>query len=127
MIDTSGGCTNEVFSCTLVWNDPPALPGCTTCLIHNLDLYVQKNDDESYYYPNGLTYPDTINPTERVRISEVKHGDKFTLFVTSEYLVEFQQNYSIVASGCFGGTGNLIDMDDTAYVVEEEDDDSSSG
>ena len=107
----SGGCTITTFSVTLVWTDPPGLSGCATCLINDLDLFVIKNGDESItYYPNGLTTKDSKNNAERVRIIDMYDGDVLEISVTAHTVFNVQ-NFSLVASGCFGGSGNDVGGD----------------
>jgi len=113
VIDTSGGCTNPTFSATLVWTDRPALPGCLQCLINNLDLSLVRNKDQSsqVFYPNGRSEPDTLNNAERIRLSNVKHNDTITMYVSAANLMTPTQQFSIVASGCMmGAQGNTINM-----------------
>jgi len=117
-INMTGGCNNVIFSATIVWSDPaPAQAYCNECGINDLDLIVIKNDDPNYYYPNGYTMPDRKNNAERVRIINVHNGDVLTMNITGHTVFD-SQNFSLVVSGCFGGTGNDIDMSETVYQSE---------
>lgn len=75
-----------------------------------------------HYYPNGKNDGETDekNNIERVIIDNVKHDDTFDIVITAKTLIESQQLYAVVASGCFGGTGNTIDMSKTVYVEEDD-------
>merc|ERR1719469_39500 len=120
-IDTSGGCTSTKLSVTLTYTDPPGQSGCEHCLIHDLDLLVTPNGDSATkYYPNGNTQPDRSNNVERVIVDNVIHGASYDIVLSAYALIE-PQLYALVASGCFGGTGNSIDMSKTVYVQEEDD------
>ena len=79
-------------------------------------------DTDKHYYPNGNSYGETDdkNNIERVIIDNVKHDDTFDIIITAKTLIESQQLYSVVATGCFGGTGNTIDMSKTVYVEEDD-------
>lgn len=117
-IDTSGGCSNTIFSAMLVWSDPPpAQSYCNECNINDLDLTVMVNNGPDAYYPNGYTSPDRNNNAERVRIIDILDGDVLTMNVKG-HTVFHKQNFSLVVSGCFGGSGNDIDMGETVYQSE---------
>jgi len=117
-INMTGGCNNVIFSAMLVWSDPPpAQSYCNECNINDLDLIVIKNDDPHYYYPNGYTSPDRNNNAERVRIDNIYDGDVLTINITGHTVFDLQ-HFSLVVSGCFGGSGNDIDMSDTVYQSE---------
>jgi len=85
-------------------------------------MVVRKNgplDKDSEYYPNGYTsQPDRKNNAERVRILDVEDNERLEIKVTG-HAVFNQQNFSLVISGCFGGTGNDINMTESVYEVEE--------
>jgi len=106
-IDSSGGCINPKFSVTLVWLDLPGLPGCKKCLINDLDLSLQVGGKGITYFPNGLNTKDSKNNAERIIISQVQHGDSMKVFVKAADVDSFQ-NFSLVATGCFAGSGNQI-------------------
>lgn len=94
-------CCAEEVSVTLVWTDHPGTPGCTHCLVNDLDLMVTDSSGVKHY-PNGLTQRDSSNNVERIRIP-ADMGDEFTVTVTGANLIVNQQAYSLVATGCFGG------------------------
>ena len=90
--------------------DPPTLPGCRSCVLNDLDLYIKKNGtaDGKKYFPNGLDRRDDTNNAERIQIEDVANGDSFKISVNAYNLFTTQQKYAMVATGCFGGSGNLI-------------------
>ena len=106
-IDKSDGCQYENLSVTLVWIEPGSSPGCTQCVLNDLDLTVAIGGRT--YYPNqnnGRSGPDRQNNAERVIIKGVQHGDVATIMVTGYNLVTSYQRYALVATGCFGGVAN---------------------
>lgn len=60
------------------------------------------------YYPNNLGGPDRRNNAERVIIDDVQNGDVATITVNAHNLARFEQKYSLVATGCFGGVANQL-------------------
>jgi len=103
-IDKSDGCVSDNLSVTLVWMEPGSSPGCTKCVINDVDLSVELGGKT--YYPNNLSGPDRSNSAERVIIGGVKDGDNATIIVTGYNLNQKYQKYSLVATGCFGGVAN---------------------
>lgn len=91
--------TND-FSATLVWTDIAGTIGCQNCLLNNLDLSVQQDSFGNTTHPNGGLEPDTVNNSERVRISNVGPGESFTVRVYAANLATAEQKYSLVVSGC---------------------------
>ena len=93
------------FSVTLAWNDPPAIVGCTSCLVNDLDLVVENMSTSVKHYPNGRVTPDRINNVERVRISNDRnssgHSFRITVSATRLGLNYDIQKYSLAATGCF--------------------------
>lgn len=69
------------------------------------------------YYPNGLQKPDRRNNAERV-IVIVKNGDVATIKVEAYNLARFEQTYSVVATGCFGGVANQLYADGQCSAFE---------
>jgi len=113
-IDKSKGCESDLLSVTLVWMDVPGVVGCKRkCLVNNLDLTVRKNS--TVYYPNGLNEPDTINNVERVQIFDTKDKDIYTITVHAQNLDTKSQNFALVATGCFGGVKNTLDISRNVY------------
>ena len=73
---------------------------CDPCLVNRLHLTVVK--DGSTYYPNGLTHPDTINNSQRIRIP-TEPGGNLTVHVTaSKRNFAPSQKFALVVSGCIG-------------------------
>lgn len=105
-IDKSDGCAYDKLSVTLVWVEQGSQPGCTRCVLNDLDLTVDLN--EQTYYPNGLGRADRENSAERVIIEGVKDGDEAIITVTGYNLINAQQKFSLVATGCFGGVANQM-------------------
>lgn len=95
-------------------------PGCTQCLLNDLDLTVESGG--RLYYPNGRKGPDRINNAERVIIEGVRDGQNATITVTPYNLATKWQHYSLVATGCFGGVANQNFADEcSVYDCPEED------
>lgn len=119
-IDKSNGCTNEDLSVTLVWSEEASSPGCLNCLLHDLDLTVTYGGVD--YYPNcppgSACQPDRRNNAERVIINGVQNGDVATITVTAHNLARYEQQYSLVATGCFGGVANQLYANGECSVFE---------
>jgi len=124
------GCDVSDFSVTLVWNDPPASPGCKQCVLNDLDLYAKVAGKT--HYPNGLNSKDAINNSERIRMIP-KTNDYITVFVKAYDLDSRSQDYALVVSGCFeegheitddrdhGRTGDRRSGISEGNAMEEED------
>jgi hypothetical protein len=96
----STNCDATDFSVTVSWADPPAVDGCLSCSINDIDLTVYRQfGDYATYYGNGGTGKDSKNNVERVRISNVSNGS-YKVTVTASNLAISPQNYSIVMTGC---------------------------
>ena len=67
-IDTSKGCNSDL-QMTRAWYDAPGAVGCTNCVMNDLDLFVEEVHGSELFYPNGLSYRDTKNTVERIRVS----------------------------------------------------------
>ena len=108
VIDTiSLPCNTDEFRVTLVWTDPPALSGCTHCLINDLDLVVRNKESGLVYFPNGKSEPDADDNAEHVNVNDVRHGD---FFQTSAKNLAFDtQRHSLVVSGCVERATNKLD------------------
>lgn len=104
-IDKSNGCAYDRLAVTLVWTEPGSPPYCNNCVINDLDLLVEMSDGRTYY-PNGKQGPDRTNNAERVIVEGVEDGDKAYITVRAHNLVRSYQQYSLVATGCFGGVAN---------------------
>ena len=97
---------SELMLCKSVWSEEASSPGCLNCLLHDLDLTVAFRGVT--YYPNNLGKPDRRNNAERVIIDDVQNGDVATITVNAHNLARFEQKYSLVATGCFGGVANQL-------------------
>lgn len=103
-IDKANGCSSEVFFTTLVWMEPGSPAYCNRCMLNDLDLFVTKNGGDLKYYPNGRSTKDDVNTVERVSFEDgVSDGDNFTIHVVAENLITQDQQFALVATGCFGG------------------------
>ena len=123
-IDKSGGCTYDKLSVTLTWVEPGSSPGCTKCVLNDLDLTVELAG--TTYYPNNIGRADRNNNAERVIIEGVNDGDDAMITVNAyKYnLAGKSQYHSLVATGCFGDVSNqnfleecsVFDCDDSMAV-----------
>jgi hypothetical protein len=68
-IDRSNGCNSDL-RVTLAWYDAPGSVGCTSCVMNDLDLYIEEVNGVEKFYPNGLSSRDRKNTVERIRVSE---------------------------------------------------------
>lgn len=109
-IDKSGGCTYDKLSITLTWVEPGSSPGCTKCVLNDLDLTVELAG--TTYYPNNIGGADRNNNAERVIVEGVNDGDEATITVNAYNLAGRSQYYSLVATGCFGGVSNQIFLEE---------------
>lgn len=118
-IDKSRGCAANNLSVTLAWIEEGSPPGCTKCLLNDLDLYVTENGKDSIrYHPNGRSIKDHSNNVERVVIDGAKDGSSYTINIEAYNLNSLSQKYALVATGCFGGKSNTLG---TAQNVYQED------
>lgn len=101
-IDESNGCTREL-SATLSWYDPPGTPGCTRCLINDLDVSIKQSSGVTY--PNGRRNRDTVNTVERVQ-TEVTNGEEVRIIVDATNLSLYSQKYSLAITGCISSESN---------------------
>lgn len=105
------------FACSSsVWSEEASSPGCLNCVLHDLDLTVTHGGVT--YYPNNLGQPDRRNNAERVIINSVQSGDVATITVTAHNLARYEQQYSLVATGCFGGVANQLYANGECSVFE---------
>merc|ERR1711862_699066 len=112
-------CKNTIFTTTLVYNDIPSIiPGCNTkCLINDIDLFVIKNRDESItYHPNGLTNKDDINNVERIKIYNSQDGDLYTIYIKGDNIINENQKFALVATGCFDGIHTINSLNENVYI-----------
>ena len=98
---------------TLAWNDAPGANGATKALVNDLDLVVTDQNGKRYI-PNGLQTLETddINPLENVEVN-VPGAQKITVKVkgtsiTQPFAATGGQPYSLVVTGRFRKTGDLI-------------------
>jgi hypothetical protein len=113
---TPGKCLNKPykhdFSATLTWYDPAGASGCTKCLINDLDLIIHwisangKVNYESRVFPNGGTEEDDTNNVERVRF-KMTSTRRYRIRIHAANLATAQQNFSLIATGCFQVISNL--------------------
>jgi len=96
-IDTHSCDSDIEFSATLVWVEPASVPGCNACTLNDLDLRV--NRGWQTFYPNGLKKKDSINNTERVRMS-TKHQNTLVVSIVGHNIVTSLQKYVLVVTGC---------------------------
>ena len=118
-IDRSKGCQHKDLSVTLVWVEEAATPGCTLCVLNDIDLEVTRNSDSTVHYPNGRTGPDRVNNAERVVIQDVADKEDFTIQVRAHNLNVATQQFALVATGCFGGVPNTLDMQASVFAADE--------
>jgi len=110
-IDMSAGCDTNTFTATLVWTDIPGVPGCASCLINDLDLFVLKKSFT--FFSNGLDEKDDRNNVERIRIHDIQDGDELIIYVEASASMS-DQSYALVATGCFaGGTTRITSKSST--------------
>ena len=108
-IDKSRGCDANDLSVTLAWIEEGSPPGCTKCLLNDLDLYVtERGKDSKVYHPNGRSIKDHSNNVERVVIDGAEDGSSYTIYVEAYNLNSLSQKYALVATGCFGGRTNTL-------------------
>jgi subtilisin family serine protease len=69
-IDMSNGCSSDL-RVTLAWFDAPGSVGCTSCIMNDLDLYIEEVNGSDTFYPNGLSRRDKKNTVERIRVSSI--------------------------------------------------------
>ena len=68
-IDTSNGCDSDL-RVTLAWYDPPGAVGCMSCVVNDIDVYIEEiGGNSGRIYPNGLSQYDNKNTVERIRVS----------------------------------------------------------
>lgn len=99
-----------------VWVEEASSPGCLNCLLHDLDLLVTLGGTS--HYPNNLGKPDRQNNAERVVINGVQNEEVATITVTAHNLARYEQKYSLVATGCFGGVANQLYANGECSVFE---------
>eukprot|EP00588_Corethron_pennatum_P008165 CAMPEP_0194299142 /NCGR_PEP_ID=MMETSP0169-20130528/60561_1 /TAXON_ID=218684 /ORGANISM="Corethron pennatum, Strain L29A3" /LENGTH=812 /DNA_ID=CAMNT_0039049211 /DNA_START=126 /DNA_END=2561 /DNA_ORIENTATION=+ len=102
-----GRCPAPHFSVTLDYYDMASgSTSCRGCIVNRLNLTVVR--DGVTYYPNGLSWPDERNNSQRVRL-KFKAGDTMIVKVHRTNLFSSKQNFAVVVSGCFSiGSKNPI-------------------
>lgn len=119
-IDKSRGCDAKDLSVTLVWIEEGSPPGCTKCLLNDLDLYVTENGKSSIrYHPNGRSVKDHNNNVERVVIDGAKDGSSYTIYVEPYNLNSRLQKYALVATGCFGSETNTLGKAQNVFLQDD--------
>jgi len=102
-IDTSNCNSNNGLSVTLAWNDPESATGCVSCMLSNLNLVVQRQNDGTMWRGNDIWNQgvfDSTNNVERVRINSVNQNHTFIIRVVAVNLAFAQQRYSLAIAGC---------------------------
>ena len=95
-------CQSNELRATLVWSEPGSSLGCRRCLLNDLDLFViPVADPSTVYHPNGLDKRDSLNNAERVIVPDASAGETFKIFVEAHNLLEEEQTFSFVVTGCF--------------------------
>jgi len=118
-IDKSGGCEASL-SVTLTWMEPASSPGCTKCLLNDLDLsLVEAGREAVRFHPNGRSVKDHENNVERVVIDDVPDGSRFLIHVEAYNLNDISQAFALVATGCFGGVTSS-DLDTSQNVFSKD-------
>ena len=118
-IDKSRGCDAMDLSVTLTWIEEGSPPGCTKCLLNDLDLYVTENGKSSIrYHPNGRSIKDHSNNVERVVIDGAKDGSSYTIHVEAYNLNSLSQKYALVATGCFGGEPSTLGKAQNVFLQD---------
>jgi len=92
-------CSKNTFSVTITWMDEAGAPGCSACLVNDIDLRVRKNDNFNFF-PNGLKEADHTNNVERVRVP-VQNNDVLLIIVDGTNFKSEKMLYSLAATGCF--------------------------
>lgn len=94
------------LSVTLTYYDSPAYPGCTKCLIEDLDLQVQELNDKTQSPTGTIIYatsnngtPDSVNNYEK--ISKVLEDGKLYKISVKARSITRETKYSLAATGCF--------------------------
>ena len=86
----------------MVWSEPGFSLGCRRCLLNDLDLFViPVADPSNVYFPNGLDKRDSLNNAGRVIVPDASAGETFKIFVEAHNLLEEEQTFSLVVTGCF--------------------------
>ena len=120
-IDKSRGCDANDLSVTLAWIEEGSPPGCTKCLLNDLDLYVtERGKDSKRYHPNGRSIKDHSNNVERVVIDGAEDGSSYTIYVEAYNLNSLSQKYALVATGCFGGRTNTLDTAQNVFSSQSD-------
>ena len=99
-VTISNICDLNELSITLAWIDVVGVPGCTDCLVNDLDLTVKSIQTGMITHSNGGSMKDSKNNVERVRVAAMV-GDIYEITVTAANLATQNQTYAIAMTGCF--------------------------
>ena len=109
-IKTKNNCKSKELTISLAWYDMPGAPGCTKCLIEDLDLVVKQVNDNgrpiagTMRHANGLEEKDRKNNVERIRFKP--SGSKRYLIEVRSLGSNFDAtNFGMIVTGCFKRTG----------------------
>ena len=105
LIVQTKACNKPILSSTIAWYDPAGTNGCASCLLNDLDLFVENIDTSgrrvgNILYPNGVSTPDRKNNVERVRF-QTTAGSRYRITVKAHNLSTQSQSYSLAVAGCF--------------------------
>lgn len=103
---------------TLVWTDPPALPGASRALVNDLDLLVI-GPDGAITYGNGGSQPDRLNNVEGIRIENPLPGDyRVIVRATSTNGAYGAQPFALIATTAqsYGANTSGVDLVDRLSV-----------
>ncbi len=111
---------DEPLEVTLVWTDPPSVPGAAVNLINDLNLTVSYQGDEykGNVYSGGVsvtggTY-DVLNNVECVRLESPENGT-YHITVTGFNIPEGPQNFALAVTGALGQSDGIIALDHAFY------------
>lgn len=96
----------RAFKVTLTWTDPYTSATSGTIILHNLDLLLSNDRTNALTYPNGRSSADSLNTVEKIVVYNPESADVYTVSVTATTVTTTAtQNYALVASGWFAGSG----------------------
>jgi len=101
-------CSSSELRATLVWHERGSSPGCTKCVLNDLDLSatITRNGISRHFKPNGQDFKDDKNNAERLIIPDVNENDKVTVTVNAFNLADQNVKYSLVVTGCLRPPNN---------------------
>ena len=108
-VKTKQNCASTELSATLAWYDMPGAPGCTKCLIEDLDLVIKEVNNNgrpvsgTMKFPNGLTKKDGKNNVERIRLKS-PGSKRYLIEVRSSASNFYGTSFGLIVTGCFKKT-----------------------